>query len=147
MSRRLDELLARAQESAQGIPELLTGVELLEAGAIADPEMALIRTRKLLEFVVHDWYERSFQENPGSRPLENLIQRLIKEQKLPKKLAASANLIRELGNVGAHGFGEGVGVGDVEGAVGHLVPLLEWYRSGLCRSRKVFRQETRPRIL
>jgi formylglycine-generating enzyme required for sulfatase activity len=53
-------------------------------------------------------YERRIHEPPGTRPLENLLQRIVKDGYFPDRLDAYANTIRKLGNVGTHGFGEKV---------------------------------------
>jgi hypothetical protein len=126
--RNIDKLVAKALRLADGVTELTDGLSRLPALAAADPEAALMRVRKLLEFVIHDLYQRRIAEPAGSRPLENLLQRMAKENQLPRKLGASANFLRELGNIGAHVFGESVSAADVEGALAHLIPILAWYR-------------------
>ena len=75
--------------------------------------MALTRARKVLEYVVRDVFERRVQEPPGTRPLENLLQRLVKDGHFPERLDAHANFVRKQGNVGTHHFGEGISAGDV----------------------------------
>ena len=52
-----------------------------------DPEMALTRFARVLEYVVHDAFERLVKEPPGTRPLENLLRRLVKDGHLPLHLA------------------------------------------------------------
>jgi formylglycine-generating enzyme required for sulfatase activity len=77
--------------------------------------------------MLRDVYERQIGEPAGTRPLENLVQRLARDGHLPKRLAAYANAIRELGNVGTHAFGERVTAQDVVHSLTQLVPLVEWY--------------------
>ena len=89
--------------------------------------MALIRARKVLEFVIRDIFERRVGESAGTRPLENLVQRLVKDGHLPARLEAYTETIRRLGNVGAHSFGESVTVADVYQSLAKLLPILEWY--------------------
>ena len=92
-----------------------------------DPEMALTRIRKVLEYVVHDAFERLVKEPPGTRPLENLLQRLVKDGHLPPHLSPHATFIRELGNAGTH-RGEGhYKMSDVSVALIHLGAILDWY--------------------
>ncbi len=92
-----------------------------------DPEMALTRIRKVLEYVVHDAFERLVKEPPGTRPLENLLQRLVKDGHLPIHLSPHATFIRELGNAGTH-RGEGhYKMSDVSIALIHLGAILDWY--------------------
>jgi Domain of unknown function (DUF4145) len=92
-----------------------------------DPEMALARCRKALEWVVRDVYLRRFHEPPGTRPLENLVERLVKQGVLPGRLDAYATLVRKLGNVGTHRSGEGITPADVRHSLAQLRPVLEWY--------------------
>lgn len=92
-----------------------------------DPEMALVRARKVLEYVVRDLYQRHFKEPPGTRPLENLLQRLVKEEFFPIRLDAYANTVRKLGNVDTHSFDQPVTAADVYQSLTQLLPILEWY--------------------
>ncbi len=78
-------------------------------------------------YVVRDVYERRVKEPAGSRPLENLLQRLVKDKFLPGRLDAYANAIRQLGNVGTHSFGEKITVADVNQSLSQLTFILEWY--------------------
>src|SRR5262249_52548861 len=107
--------------------ELREGVLRAIRIADEDPEMALTRARKVLEYVIREVYERRIKEPPGTRPLENLLQRLVKDGYFPDRLDAYANTIRKLGNVGTHTFGEKITVGDVYQSLSQLMPILEWY--------------------
>jgi hypothetical protein len=127
MEPRFEELLRRMEQLSAQVHELREGIRQSVTIAEQDPEMSLTRARKVLEYVVRDVYERRVGEPPGTRPLENLLQRLVRDAHLPKRLAAYANAIRELGNVGSHGFGEGVTRDDVYHALTQLVPIIEWY--------------------
>jgi formylglycine-generating enzyme len=92
-----------------------------------DPEMALTRIRKVLEYVVHDAFERLVKEPPGTRPLENLLQRLVKDGHLPLHLAPHATFVRELGNAGTHRGDGHYKMSDVSVALIHLGAILDWY--------------------
>jgi hypothetical protein len=59
-------------------------------------EMALPRTRKVLEYLIWEVYERQVDEPPGTPPLENLIQRPVKDGHCPDRLDAYATTIRKL---------------------------------------------------
>src|SRR5271166_4370506 len=106
MDPSLQSLLDRLEHLSGQFHELRDGVQ--EAIKIADisPEMAVTRARKVLEFVIRDVYERRINEPPGTRPLENLLQRLVKDGHFPDRLDAYANTIRKLGNLATHGPGE-----------------------------------------
>ncbi len=107
--------------------ELREGIEKAVRVADLDPEMALTRSRKVLEHLIREVYERRCNEPAGTRPLENLLQRLVKDGILSNRLDAYATAIRKLGNVGAHGFGERVTAADVYQSLTQLIPILEWY--------------------
>jgi hypothetical protein len=89
--------------------------------------MALARSRKVLELLIRDVYQRRIGQPPGTRPLENLIQQLVKHGHFPARLEAYATAVRMLGNVGVHRFGEQVGTADVNQSLLQLLPILEWF--------------------
>jgi formylglycine-generating enzyme required for sulfatase activity/tetratricopeptide (TPR) repeat protein len=127
MDPALQNLIDRLNRLSEQFKELREGVRKALDCATVDPEMALIRSRKVLEYVVRDVFVRRVQEPPGTRPLENLIQRLVKDGHLPPRLEAYTETIRKLGNVGAHHFGERVSAADVYQSLTQLMPILEWY--------------------
>ncbi len=90
------------------------------------PEMALTGARKVLQYVIQDVFEFRVGEPAGTRPLENLIQRLVKDGHLPKKMEAYTETIRKLGNVGAHDF-DVVTKSDVHQSLMQVLPIVEWY--------------------
>ncbi len=63
----------------------------------------------------------------GTRPLEEVLQRLQKNGYLPRKQAAYAVAVKELGNVGTHVHDEKVDKADVVQALSPLISVLEWY--------------------
>src|SRR3979490_1691550 len=102
MDPTFQELIERLDRLSGEFDELRSGV--LRAIRIADddPEMALTRARKVLEYVVREVYERRVEEPPGTRPLENLLQRLVKDGHFPERLSAYANTGRKLGKGEPH---------------------------------------------
>jgi formylglycine-generating enzyme required for sulfatase activity len=127
MDSALQALLKRLDHLSEQFRELKEGVHRAIRIADEDPEMALTRARKVLEYIIREIYQRRLAEPPGTRPLENLLQRLVKEGYFPDRLNAYANTIRQLGNVGTHSFGEKVTVTDVYQSLSQLMPILEWY--------------------
>ncbi len=127
MEPPLQTLLDRVEHLSDQFRELRDGVQKVIRIADEDPEMALTRARKVLEHIVREVYERRIREPPGTRPLENLIQRLVKDGIFPDRLDAYATTIRKLGNLGTHSFGERVTVADVYQSLTQLMPILEWY--------------------
>ena len=120
-------LIDRLNHVSDQFVELREGVRKAVLVADLDPEMSLTRARKVLEYVVRDVFERRVQEPPGTRPLENLLQRLVKDGFFPERLDAYANTVRKLGNVGTHNFNERVTSADVYQSLTQLMPILEWY--------------------
>jgi formylglycine-generating enzyme required for sulfatase activity len=127
MEGPIQELLKRIDHLSDQFSELRDGIRRAVRVADDDPEMALIRARKVLEYVIRDVFERRVNEPPGTRPLENLVQRLVKDGYLPARLEAYTETIRKLGNLGAHRFGELVTAADVYQSLTQLLPILEWY--------------------
>ncbi len=123
----LQALVSRLEHLSDQYRELREGVQKAIQVADVDPEMALTRSRKVLEYVIRDVYERRINEPPGTRPLENLLQRIVKDGHFPDRLDAYANTIRKLGNVGTHTFGGKVTVADVHQSLTQLLPILDWY--------------------
>jgi formylglycine-generating enzyme required for sulfatase activity len=117
--RGLEQLLARKQELCEGVRK---------AARIADedPRMALGRARMVLELMVRDVYERRFNEPPGPRSLESLVQRLDQEGVLPVKFDVTG-ILRKLGETGPSHRGETITEGDVHQSLAQLTDILKWY--------------------
>jgi hypothetical protein len=127
MERSLSDLRLDLDRVSCHSDELRGGVRRAVEVAAVDPEMALIRVRKVLEFVVRDVFTKKIKHPPGTRPLENLIDQLVKEGHVPPRIEAFTATIRKLGNVGAHQFGEQISTEDVYQSLTQLIPILEWY--------------------
>jgi hypothetical protein len=127
MDQSLQSLLDRLDRLPGPFQELREGVRKAVDISDRDPEMALTRSRKVLELLVREVYERRLNEPAGTRPLENLLQRLVKDGHLPTRLDAHANAVGLLGNVGTHGFGQAITVADVQQSLSGLWHVLEWY--------------------
>jgi CheY-like chemotaxis protein len=134
MDLSLQQLLALLDDLPEVCRDIREGIRMAIRAADQDPEMALTRCRKVLELVVREVYERRCQEVPGSRPLDELLRRITKDGHLPARVAAYANTVRELGNVGAHRFGENLTAADVSRSLSNLEPVLEWYVREECPS-------------
>jgi formylglycine-generating enzyme required for sulfatase activity len=115
----LEKLLARKRE-------LTAGVEKASHIASEDPPAGLWRAGKLLEHVVRDLYERRFQEPPGTRPVETLIQRLEREAGLPGQFDGAA-LLRALSERGTAASGAPIAPADVQQALEQLTGILKWF--------------------
>jgi hypothetical protein len=128
-------LVDRLNDLPDRLVEIKEGVRKAVQVAPLDPDMALARVRKVLEHVVRDTYLRRCREEPGTRPLENLLQRLVKDGHLPARLDAYATAVRKLGNVGTHSFSDRVTEEDVYQSLTQLLPILDWYTEWACPVR------------
>jgi hypothetical protein len=127
MPESVEMLVYRLNRLPDELVEIKDGVRKAIQVAPLDPDMALTRVRKVLEQVVRDVYQRRCDEEPGTRPLENLLQRLVKDGHLPARLDAYATVVRKLGNVGTHSFSDRVTEEDVYQSLAQLLPILDWY--------------------
>ncbi len=129
----LQQRIRRIEYGLEQVGSLLVPIEISDGVKKAitlcniDPEMALGRARKVLDFILADLYKREFARPAGTQPLENLIQQLAKAGKLPRTMVAYANSVRELGNVGIHGSGEAITQDDVVSSLENLMRLVAWY--------------------
>jgi len=119
--------LARAEAWPQGASEARDGVRRAIDIAERDAEMALTRIRKVLEWVVRAVYEAKVGKPAGTNPLDNLIDRIVKDGHFPKRLEAYAAAVRKLGNLGTHGHGETVTVADVKSSLSQVEPIVAWH--------------------
>ena len=117
---RLNALSGQLADFREGVSQSIKVAEV-------DPEMALTRTRKVLERLIHAVYNRQIKTSPGTQPLEGLLQRLRKDGFLPSKIYAHATAVKDLGNVGAHSHAEHVSPADVVHSLTALLYVLEWY--------------------
>jgi len=125
--------IQRIERSLDQVGSLLVPVEINDGVKKAitlstiDPDMALGRARKVLDFIISDLYKREFGRTPGTQPLENLVQQLAKTGKVPRTMVAYANSVREFGNVGIHASGEAITQEDVVSSLENLMRLVAWY--------------------
>src|SRR5580704_6047520 len=129
----LQQRIRRIEHGLSQVGTLLVPVEISDGVKKAitlsniDPDMALGRARKVLDFIIADLYKREFGRPPGTQPLQNSVQQLAKAGKLPRTMVAYANSVRELGNVGIHGSGEAITEEDVVSSLENLMRLVAWY--------------------
>jgi formylglycine-generating enzyme required for sulfatase activity len=117
-------LLGRLPEEFRDIrTEVETAVRVMDQA----PSLAVVPPRKVLDLVVREVYERCLREPAGTRPLEGLTQRLVKEGHLPPGLEGYASLIRQHGNVGAHHAGQALTAANARDSLLALLPILDWY--------------------
>ena len=123
----LRQLLERAEAWPDTTGDVRDGIRRAIDIADRDAEMALTRVRKVLEFIVRQVFEQKVAEMPGTRPLEGLIDRIVKDGHFPRRLEAYASTVRKLGNVGTHAHDEKVSMDDVKHSLAQLEPIAAWY--------------------
>ncbi|MCY2947863.1 MAG: SUMF1/EgtB/PvdO family nonheme iron enzyme, partial [Planctomycetota bacterium] len=123
----LRQLLERAEAWPDTTGDVRDGIRRAIDIADRDAEMALTRVRKVLEFIVRQVFEQKVAEPPGTRPLEGLIDRIVKDGHFPRRLEAYASTVRKLGNVGTHAHDEKVSMDDVKHSLAQLEPIAAWY--------------------
>ncbi len=125
---RVDRCSVQADQLSEHFGELRDQIRQAISISQLDPEMSLARSRKVLEYIVRDIYDETMRpKRAGTQPLEGLIQNLVKEGHFPNRLAAYADMVRGLGNVGVHTFDKGVSSNDVLNSLGSLMPIVEWF--------------------
>jgi uncharacterized protein (DUF697 family) len=127
MHQTYQDLLTRLERLSTQVQELRDEVRQAVTLAELDPQMSLMRARRALEFMVREVFERRVGQRAGTQPLENLLQRIVKDGYLPRRVAAYANAVREMGNLGAHSFGERINQSDVLSSLNQLTVILDWY--------------------
>ena len=148
-SSEFQQRIRRIESGLDQVGSLLVPVEISDGIKKAitlcniDPEMALGRARKVLDFIIADLYKRELVKSAGTQPLENLIQQLSKAGKLPRTMVAYANSVRELGNVGIHTSGEAISEDDVVSSLENLMRLVAWY----CEQVRPTAEEKNPSIV
>ena len=119
---------ARLERLSKEFDDIKKSLAQLKQISRPDPAMALVRARKILEYVASDLFRRHIPEPRGTRPLENVIDRLMKDGVIDLHIKAYMDQVRGLGNAAAHGeasreFSEA----DVIRALDALLAVLDWY--------------------
>src|SRR6202011_274159 len=94
------------------------------------PARALAPSPKFLEVGGREVFEPRCNEPPGTRPLENLLQRLSKDGHFPPVLDAYANSIRLLGNTAVHAkdlINRAITVDEAHQSLTQLMLIVQWY--------------------
>src|SRR4051812_33254304 len=81
-----------------GLKELRDGLLKVVKTAEIDPEMAAARCRKMLEYIVRRLCLRHYGKDPGGTPLVELIDRLVKNNHIPERVALHTVSVRRFGN-------------------------------------------------
>jgi hypothetical protein len=90
------------------------------------PGPAVGELRRVLDVLIRDLYARKIRD-PRTEPLQNLIGPLAKAGHLPPAITDSANLVKDLGNVGVHSAQKTISEADFVSALQNLLQVLRWY--------------------
>lgn len=91
-----------------------------------DPEMALARARKLLEFILQQKFEAVTGDPASHLRLDTLLHEMPKIAGMPRRLVAYGRQIQELGNIAVHVVGERISAEDVLQALKELLAIAAW---------------------
>jgi tetratricopeptide (TPR) repeat protein len=131
MPRSFHEIHNVIDRIPESFTEVREGVQKAIDLTQMDPAMAITRVRLVLDHIVRQVFQARFQEPPGTRPLNELQQRLLREEKLPRRLYAHATAIREMGNTTTHNIAgtseESWTANEAVQALNHLMPIVDWY--------------------
>jgi hypothetical protein len=119
----VDRLIRGLEDLVRDKQELWDGLHRARDVAARDPESGLNCARKLLQRVVREVYERRIKEPAGTRSLEKIVERLIKEWYLPEHIELDA-MISQAGT--GNRTGE-VTATDADRALTQLTEILKWY--------------------
>jgi hypothetical protein len=122
------ETQAEIERLSKAFDDIKKSLEQFKRIAQPDPAMAVVRARRVLEYVIRDLFRRHLSERPGTRPLDNLVTKLVQEGVLDLHIKAYVDHVRELGNAATHGdpskeFSEA----DAYRALDALMVVLDWY--------------------
>ncbi|HEV2972355.1 MAG TPA: DUF4145 domain-containing protein [Pirellulales bacterium] len=119
---------AQIDRLSRAFEDIKKSLEQFKRIAQPDPAMALVRARRVLEYVVRDLFRRHVPEKAGTRPLDNLVTRLVQEGVLDLHIKAYVDHIRELGNAATHGdLSKDFSEADAYRALDALLVVLDWY--------------------
>src|SRR3954465_15104215 len=99
MDPKLSELLGRLPDFPSPLKAMQEEVKRAIIHAEHDPVTSLVYARRILEHVLRDVFDRHIPgEKAGTRPLENVLQRVVKDGHFPNELAGFATAVKDLAN-------------------------------------------------
>ncbi|MFC1530956.1 zinc ribbon domain-containing protein [Gemmatimonadota bacterium] len=113
----LDERIARLSGDHYDETQMIRSV------LISDPELAIMKTGRILEREVTELFRKTYRTTPPKRLSQTLVA-LEQGEIIPPLLASSVDWIRRVRNVATHG--EGASTHVAQKALYELVDLLEW---------------------
>jgi hypothetical protein len=93
--------LERLHEALKGqLPDL--DKELEQLIKFDDPNVILLYSRRCLEVIITDLCERELKRSRKTEPLQRIIDKLNKEEKVPPYIATSMHSLNSLATYGTH---------------------------------------------
>jgi formylglycine-generating enzyme required for sulfatase activity len=92
--------------------------------AAKDPDLGLIGTRKVLQRVVREVYERRIGEPAGTRPLEKIVERLVREHYFPFRFGTGPLFNKD---VHIANPATTIAAADAQNSLTQLTEILKWY--------------------
>ena len=92
--------------------------------AAKDSDLGLIGARKLLQRIVREVYERRIGEPAGTRPLEKIVERLVKERYFPDRFGSGALFNKD---VSIANPAKAITAPDTPSLLRQLTEILKWY--------------------
>src|SRR5512136_580153 len=139
--------LEKLNESLKGhLPELEK--ELVQLIRTEDANVVLVYARRCLEVIITDLCECELKRPRKTEPLQGIIDKLHKEEKVPSHIIASMHGLNELSTYGAHP--KDFDPKQVRTTLINLETVIEWYlkhKEGgvkvIARSSEEIRQEVK----
>jgi len=124
----LDELISRFHNVDTMDLPLESELQKLKTVLPHDLEMAIVRGRRIVDKIIRTLYTKNISA-PGTRPLEQLIPELEKNQIIPREVVAHIRSLKEMANLCAH---EGTSDdGGMNICLINLVVILKWFARSL----------------
>jgi len=92
--------------------------------AATDPDLGLVGARKVLQRVVREVYERRIGEPAGTRPLEKIVERLVKERYLSDRFGTGRLLNKDVGFANP---AKTITAAEAQDSLSQLREILKWY--------------------
>ena len=136
--RRIDpELICQLRQFRAATPQAVaTDLTMFNRIVELDHEMAIVRARRAVDLIVRNLAHESGLAS-GSRPLEQIIHDLAKAQRLPPVIERHCRIVKDFGNLAAHGgessdeYDSGVSLSSAEAnlCAEATSAVLRWYIS------------------
>ncbi len=120
----VDRLIRGLENLVTDKQALLESLHRVSDVAAKVPHLAVIGARKVLERIVREVYERRIGEPAGTRPLEKIVERLVKERFLPDRFGSGPLLNNDVGFANP---AKTIAAADAQDSLTQLTEILKWY--------------------